>query len=360
MSAVMIRDEDLRDMVLTMWPGLATSITTIGNEEDYSAFYSYMKTEVVSFWRSQAQTAGAVDLCIITKVLKLLVVGYAESKAELATKLSNPEFPPMAQGTKDCLLELSARLWLTVKIGGGQNHGKTLGPSNWLEWECHQSLKDCVRSVRDSEAGSCNIVTDAAFTAATLTSMCGVHILWTSNLLDHLYFDRHSRVLHVYEHKLCIMNHLKHSEQDLKWIGDARLFSLLRETMDTLNLLFPFTDQETKAFLTRQGRPFYGLGLCGRKLQYSLSQYPHWHARLADLVELFNEPPQRWRQILMDRRDKVQWATFWIAALVLVLTIISIIFGVVSSVYAVKQYNLALAQACSGQDAQVQLPHFCA
>lgn len=44
---------------------------------------------------------------------------------------------------------------------------------------------------------------------------------------------------------------------------------------------------------------------------------------------------------MSDRRNKMNFATFWIAVLVLVLTIVSIACGTVSTLYSVKQYNLA-------------------
>ncbi|KAH8742785.1 hypothetical protein F5882DRAFT_423926, partial [Hyaloscypha sp. PMI_1271] len=58
-------------------------------------------------------------------------------------------------------------------------------------------------------------------------------------------------------------------------------------------------------------------------------------------------------------RNVAGWATFWIGILVLILTLVSIAFGTVSTVYAIKQYELALAQACSTEGAAQLLPNYC-
>jgi hypothetical protein len=129
-----------------------------------------------------------------------------------------------------------------------------------------------------------------------------------------------------------------------------------------MNLLFPFYNRQTKLLLQQQGKTFYGLGLCGRgpaPFELDGGGYRHWHARLRDLVAFFNDPPRSWWQVAMDRRDKIQYATFWTAVLVLWLSVVSILFGVVACVYTIKQYRLALAQACVVPGAAAQLPQYC-
>jgi len=91
----------------------------------------------------------------------------------------------------------------------------------------------------------------------------------------------------------------------------------------------------------------------------ALADYDVWRARVANLVEVFNEPPRDLRQPLSDRRNVMEWATFWIGMLVLILTLVSIAFGTVSTVYAIKQYELALAQACVAEGAAELLSRFC-
>lgn len=91
----------------------------------------------------------------------------------------------------------------------------------------------------------------------------------------------------------------------------------------------------------------YGLGLCNRARRLDMGGYRVWRSQIAGLIEIFNEPPRNLWQLLSDKRDLKEWATFWLGLMVFVLTIVSIVTGTVSSVYAVKQYNLARAQACA-------------
>ena len=67
--------------------------------------------------------------------------------------------------------------------------------------------------------------------------------------------------------------------------------------------------------------------------------YKYWNERLEIIVEAYNksEPkalPQWWN----DRRNKVQWYTFWIAALILLLTIV---FGFIQSITGILQVYFA-------------------
>jgi hypothetical protein len=190
-------------------------------------------------------------------------------------------------------------------------------------------------------------------TAARLANIYRIRIIWTDNLVDHLDFAPKSRTLTVYQHKILLVNHLRTADNSI--IPSE----VLEETIDTFNLLFPFGDDNTRQFLLREKKQFYGLGNCGRDRQLDLTKYILWRGRLCDVIEAFNEPPHQWRQLLSDRRNMVDWVTLWVALLVLLLTLVSIAFGTLSTVFAIKQYNLAVAQACITDNAQRLLPNYC-
>lgn len=66
-----------------------------------------------------------------------------------------------------------------------------------------------------------------------------------------------------------------------------------------------------------------------------LHHYPCWHERLATIQKLCeNATPPGIVQWWYDRRDRVQWATFRVALVVLALTTV---FGFISSVTGVMQ-----------------------
>lgn len=66
-----------------------------------------------------------------------------------------------------------------------------------------------------------------------------------------------------------------------------------------------------------------------------IEAFVHWHDRLVVLKQLFDEAtPRTLAQWWCDRRNGVQWYTFWVAILVLTLTIF---FGAVQSVEGALQ-----------------------
>src|SRR5207244_8887795 len=99
---------------------------------------------------------------------------------------------------------------------------------------------------------------DPAMTMSHLSGSRGLKVFWTSNLADHLAINWKSRVVSVYEHKICLWNHLNSKVEPII----PR--EILEEAIDTLNLLFPLNDSPTKDFLKQNGKPFYGLGYCKR------------------------------------------------------------------------------------------------
>lgn len=63
--------------------------------------------------------------------------------------------------------------------------------------------------------------------------------------------------------------------------------------------------------------------------------YDYWHDNLLTFWEVFDRSqPSTMQQWWYDDRNIVQWWTFWVAFLVLVLTII---FGLISSVASIVQ-----------------------
>ncbi len=68
-------------------------------------------------------------------------------------------------------------------------------------------------------------------------------------------------------------------------------------------------------------------------------EYHYWHGRLELIVMAFEKSePKGLTQLLVDRRKPLQWLTFWIAVLVLILTIV---FGLISSITGILQVYAA-------------------
>lgn len=112
------------------------------------------------------------------------------------------------------------------------------------------------------------------------------------------------------------------------------------ETLRTLSLLFPMDDVQTKHWLRRQtsGQGLdMALAFCDPlKLDdRQFESFVFWHDRLVVLKQAFDQSrPSTISQWWYDRRNGVQWYTFWVAILVLTLTIF---FGLVQSIEGALQ-----------------------
>jgi len=109
--------------------------------------------------------------------------------------------------------------------------------------------------------------------------------------------------------------------------------------MTSLDLLFPMFDSRTEKFLEREQISFPFVSTATPIRQLCLSDFHYWHDRLAEIYWEFQSPPPGWRQLVKDRRNPLQYYTFWFAVAVLILTIF---FGAISSVTAVMQTRYTL------------------
>jgi hypothetical protein len=323
-------------------------------ETSYANFLEYIGQQLQGLQTHQARIAtqnfdGIMDL------IQLFRDHRINSRADIMDILKS-SFPNVEETAISRSAELALRLWLSINVQSSTTTvGHVQADDTAVEWLPDQSLDGLSQFQKSSPTLPHNPKgghIDRDLTATYLLNVCDIQLDWTNNLVDHLRLDRKRRVLTIYRHKVCLFIHAKSSRTVLP-------LDLVQETIDTLNLLFPISDGPTKALLLRDGQPFFELGNCGRDLNLDLGHYNYWRDRLIVIMEVFNEPPRQWKQLMCDRRNKMNFATFWIAVLVLVLTIVSIAFGTMSTVYTIKQYNLARAQACLMVDAKNLLPLYC-
>jgi hypothetical protein len=255
-------------------------------------------------------------------------------------------------------IELVVRLWLGINV-------LSVGPRNPREcrviWEDGQSLDEMIAAQfhqNASKTSPTNIPFDESFTTVNLKNICRLHIRWTDNLIDHLKLEgpRGERCLSIYRHKLCLVNHRKGPEPT---IIPAEV---LDEAIRTLDLLFPFGDPKTEAFLKEEKIQFWTISPSASPRAIELDEFKYWRNNLAQLSTLFSGPPETLIQTLLDTRNISQFATLWVA--IVGVFFLTIMFGVLSTVYSVKQYRvavksyeLALAQAC--QQTSKPLLGFC-
>jgi hypothetical protein len=127
-------------------------------------------------------------------------------------------------------------------------------------------------------------------------------------------------------------------------LSDMFPTGLVKETLETIALLFPSIDKATtrwhrkavkaaKAdqFLDKKAAHYGHLSLDKRRIE----QFKFYHDRLVMLKQEFDvNHPATLKQWWRDRRNRVQWSTFWVAVLVIFLTIF---FGLFQSILGVFQ-----------------------
>jgi hypothetical protein len=106
-------------------------------------------------------------------------------------------------------INLVLRLLLHVEIQDPQ----FLNGVNTITWNDESELKDFMRDqfaapilTRTGDSGS--EILDNRFRAVNLYRVCGVSFRWTSNLLEHLYFDKELRIITVFSMTQCLQDQL--------------------------------------------------------------------------------------------------------------------------------------------------------
>ncbi|UPK95795.1 hypothetical protein LCI18_006730 [Fusarium solani-melongenae] len=262
-------------------------------------------------------------------------------------------------------IDIAVRMWLTVDV----QHSTVQVPGS-LHWpentSLSRTLEDWFTPPQDSRSHNLGQV-PANFSVPNLIRYYQFKVTWTSDLLQHLKVDWEHKKIMVFEHGICLRNHIQYPD------SCPLPRAVVQEAVDTLTLLFP-NDRETKEFLSEEKRTILEVPY-GRGRSLSLASYCYWRRNLSDLVDYWEQGPKGWSQIRLkpDRGNLLEYVTFWAATLVLVLTLLGIAFGVASLVLAkqaldvsvrslevsVQSYNLALAMACAEANATESLPGFC-
>lgn len=239
-------------------------------------------------------------------------------------------------------------------------------------------------------------------TAANFQKFTNIEIAWTDYLLDHLAFDPEYKLLTIFRHRgwLEDISQLaksaaqhtadtnKHREAEQSNVGPAHgdahstgdcntaagggssksvpdnrckhtgtpeksvplgsnfliPVNIIDEAIATLDYLFP-QDNATKKFLQAEEER-YGIAINVLSIDppthlttIRLKDFNYYHDRMLDVAYEYTNPPTSWRLVWKDRRNPVQFWTFWLGLGIFGFTIL---FGIVASAYAGLQYKVAL------------------
>jgi hypothetical protein len=117
-------------------------------------------------------------------------------------------------------------------------------------------------------------------------------------------------------------------------------FDFIQETKETLAMILPKSDKDTRKWffkLQTNNRLDPGAIRCPSvgSDAYRIGHYKYWRSRMAELKSAYDgHQPKTPIQVWRDNRHVVQWWAFWLAALVLVLTIV---FGLIQSITGILQ-----------------------
>ncbi|MCJ1460227.1 hypothetical protein MMC28_010606 [Mycoblastus sanguinarius] len=286
------------------------------------------------WYEEQCEAAGGhVSFQAHEDILKIVALLQLDlDRAEIIAALQ------LQQANKEVLnasINLAARLWLTVSIGSLQ---QSLTPGNIIAWS-DGKLSNTIHEALWLECqynGPTKL--ERNFTAANLEKIAGIEVVWTSNLADHLCLkDDDTKVL-LY-HQVSFLELHKNSKTS------PLPTDMVEETIRTLALLISSIDPKAQTWFRRKQKQ---LGLDPKASTYGplnaaarqIGNFKYWRDRLVILKETFDDSePHTLSLWWYDDRKKVQWYTFWIAALVLLLTVV---FGMVQSVAGVVQAWAAL------------------
>ncbi|KAK0725072.1 hypothetical protein B0H67DRAFT_482567 [Lasiosphaeris hirsuta] len=210
----------------------------------------------------------------------------------------------------DTSVNLAARLLLMLKFGVVKHQRM---PRRYLSWTS-ASLQSFVKDHFDvAPVLNCDhLRLPKTFDAWGVFAIAGIEIDFTDNLADHL-------LLVEDDSKVLIFHHASFLEcQDDSLFPDG----LVDETLRTLALLFPqseFSKQKTRHHCTVDPR----LTLCGnlQAEDRQIERFRFWRDRLVILKQAYDDAtPRTLSQWWCDRRNGVQWYTFWVAILVLLIT----------------------------------------
>ncbi|KAH6887139.1 hypothetical protein B0T10DRAFT_490750 [Thelonectria olida] len=226
------------------------------------------------------------------------------------------------------------------------------------------------------------VVISKELNAHVLTKVCGVRLQWVDSLSCHLELDRQSGTLFLYRYpSFCVSSLQRRDGQDRRkcaihrcgferpgsvpWASEEDVTELLQEILLTYRLLFGQSRRSRSLFrrlrpwacIPNEGHDQFLSMICGRKQfncpvpliereEYNVAgDFRHLRSRIVRLNNYASSrKPRSIRQLWRDKRDSTAWLALWS---VLIFGSVSLLVGVISMVFQIMQYVLALRQGQS-------------
>lgn len=259
---------------------------------------------------------------------------YTSQSLQIPLRERLPAVDPVA--AKNSIF-LAVRLWLMLNVNSSDIHALTPGRSS-LEWTEDQSLDDFIEACFPASEYTPARLSQWPYSlnAYNLQRVGGFIIVWTDHLADHLYLNEDLGYIHIYHHVQVLRGLLRAKNQH-----HSLPEKLIVETLQSLTLLIPRANFDCKRWFAKHAENIDGGAGDVEPLRWARlpEKYKYWGQRLENIRLAYDaSEPKNLGQWWRDRRNKVQWYTFWVAILVLVLTIV---FGLIQSITGVMQVYYA-------------------
>lgn len=289
---------------------------------------------------------------IIDLTKSMLIGDTRDALRDILLSKPTTKIHPNVADMADSALDLAASLLLMIDFRCVQ-HGYS--GSQRLQWS-QGSLEECVRSqfVSNMHLGHGAVKLPRSFNAQSLFQIARVEFVPTANLLDHLRLTDDDTKVYIFHHaaflKLQNKGYVRSADlsQPCAKHGSSLIpHEIVEETLHTLALLFPQSNHGLRRWCRRLPQ-FHSMDpevlSCGhlKTEDRQIESFVHWHDRLVVLKQVYDEAtPRTLSQWWYDRRNGVQWWTFWIAILVFALTLF---FGFIQSITGILQVYVAFRE----------------
>ncbi|KAF2035998.1 hypothetical protein EK21DRAFT_106832 [Setomelanomma holmii] len=306
------RDADIEKAVLeALWP--STVDDDRFDRQDWVPCLTYYVNQYGHGLQNQGQHVAVRKHAHIVDLCKLLLQDIPREQIRTLLLDRSMGYSVASTEVADNTIDLTPRICFMVNVG---TSAATINPGRTqLQWKS-DTLSAFLRN---------------HFTHQM--ELCG-----TDNLADHQrMLDPDDKSIEIFHHASFLARQQQH--QDNLYPTD-----LVEETQRTLILLFPQHDHAQQRWLQSQRKRYtidHQLASNGqlRLDERQLKSFRFWHDRLAILKQAYDEArlatlSQWW----YDRRNGVQWYTFWVAVCVFLLTVF---FGMVQSIEGALQVSKA-------------------
>ncbi|KAH8646070.1 hypothetical protein BGZ60DRAFT_438333 [Tricladium varicosporioides] len=326
-------------IILAGFLGIHEQEVSVEKYASYQAYYDQVWSALKLGHPSEADTMDNVDDEHIQIVVRLISEECCNTRSCWRGPLrENVRRKSLFDGHSDDsinrTIDLTLRLWLVLHI----RDDEYVWGANSIQWDDDRTLQIFIasqfpesRPMKDLGERYFDLLLPENFTVVKLKRWSGIKFEWTYNFSEHLNFDKDHRVVKIFPLK-SYMHGLRKSKVEL--IPNA----VIDEYIKTMNMLFPSWDMKTQEYLKKKKQTFGMEPPVDYPGTLYLSDFCVWQSRLATIYAEFCSPPPSMTQLFNDRRNVLQWYTFWFAVMILILTVV---FGVISSVFGGIQTRFA-------------------